>query len=274
MIEYKDVTYSYNEDGMALQGVNLSVQKGEFVAVIGHNGSGKSTMAKLANALYIPTSGTVNVAGMDTSVRENVLKIRQMAGMVFQNPDNQMVTTIVEEDVAFGPENLGVEPQKIRERVDEALAFVNMTKFAGSAPNTLSGGQKQRIAIAGILAMRPDIIILDEPTAMLDPKGRKDVFETVARLNKEEGKTVLFITHFMEEAARADRIVVVSDGQVVLSGTPSEIFEHYDELVELGLDVPFPVRLAHELRAKGVPVQDSITEKEMVAELCRLFSKN
>lgn len=275
MIEYQGVSYAYGEEGeQALSRVEFSVRKGEFIAVIGHNGSGKSTLAKLTNALYTPTEGKVLLEGMDTSVQENVLKIRQKAGMVFQNPDNQMVTTIVEEDVAFGPENLGVEPAEIRRRVDEALSTVRMGKYAGAAPNMLSGGQKQRIAIAGILAMKPDVIILDEPTAMLDPAGRKDVLETVQRLNKEEGMTVLLITHFMEEAALADRIVVVNDGKIAFSGTPSEIFAREEELTVLGLDVPLSVQLMHQLKEAGVPVRDVITDEEIVDELCRLFLRN
>ncbi len=274
MIEYQGVSYAYNEGEKALSGVTLSVKKGEFLAVIGHNGSGKSTLAKLTNALYIPSEGKVILEGMDTSDPDNVLKIRQKAGMVFQNPDNQMVTTIVEEDVAFGPENLGVEPAEIRRRVDAALATVRMGKYAGAAPNMLSGGQKQRIAIAGVLAMKPDVIILDEPTAMLDPAGRRDVLQTVQKLNKEEGMTVLLITHFMEEAALADRIVVVNDGTVAFDGTPAEVFARSEELSALGLDVPLSVQMMHRLKAAGVPVKDVITDEEIVDELCRLFLKN
>ena len=271
MIDYQGVSYAYSGDDAVLRNITDHVKKGEFVAVIGHNGSGKSTLAKLTNALFMPTSGKIFVDGLDTSDKNNLLAVRQKAGMVFQNPDNQMVTTIVEEDVAFGPENLGIDPAEIRRRVDEALSAVRMGKFALSAPNTLSGGQKQRIAIAGILAMLPDVIILDEPTAMLDPAGRKDVFETVRRLNREKGITVLFITHFMEEAASADRVIVISDGEIVMNGPPREVFREEARLKELGLALPMPVWLAHRLKEAGVPVGDCTTDEEIADELCQLY---
>lgn len=274
MIEFNDVKFEYSGGVFALDGISLTVQKGEFVAVIGHNGSGKSTVAKHVNALLIPSSGTVTVEGMRTDDPESTFKIRQRAGMVFQNPDNQLVTTIVEEDVAFGPENLGIPPADIRKRVDGALAATGMTKYALSAPHMLSGGQKQRIAIAGILAMHPQIVVFDEPTAMLDPHGRKEVMDAIIRLNKEEGITVLLITHFMEEAAHADRIVVVNHGKIVIEGGPSSVFERIDELQQIGLDVPFVVRLGVLLRKNGLAVQHAITEEGMVAELCRLLLKN
>jgi energy-coupling factor transport system ATP-binding protein len=271
MIDYQGVTYAYSGDDAVLRNVTDHVKKGEFVAVIGHNGSGKSTLAKLTNALFVPSDGKIFVDGLDTSDKKNTLAVRQKAGMVFQNPDNQMVTTIVEEDVAFGPENLGIDPLEIRKRVDEALSAVRMGKYAQSAPNTLSGGQKQRIAIAGILAMLPDVIILDEPTAMLDPAGRKDVFDTVRRLNRERGITVLFITHFMEEAANADRVLVISDGEIVMNGTPASVFREEARLKELGLALPVPVWLSHRLKEAGLPVNDATTDEEIADELCRLY---
>ena len=274
MIQYDKVEYAYNQGKNVVNGVTLEIKKGEFVAVIGHNGSGKSTLAKLTNALFLPTAGKVLVDGMDSADRANTLAIRQKAGMVFQNPDNQMVTTIVEEDVAFGPENLGIAPEEIRRRVDKALKEVNMTKYAGAAPNMLSGGQKQRIAIAGILAMLPEIIILDEPTAMLDPRGRKDVFDTVKALNEQLGITVVFITHFMEEAARADRVVVMNDGEIALSGTPFEVFSHEEELIKLGLALPEASWLARSLNAAGIPVGEVTSDEEIIDEICRLYLKN
>ena len=274
MIRYDNVQYAYNQGSNVVNGVTFNIKKGEFVAVIGHNGSGKSTLAKLTNALFSPTGGKVFVDGIDSADKNNILPIRQKAGMVFQNPDNQIVTTIVEEDVAFGPENLGIAPAEIRERVDKALEAVRMTKFAGAAPNMLSGGQKQRIAIAGILAMTPEVIILDEPTAMLDPKGRQDVFDTVKTLNKELGMTVVFITHFMDEAARADRVVVMNDGEVALCGTPFEVFSHEKELIDLGLALPDAAWLANRLREEGLPMGEVTTDEEIIDEICRLFLKN
>ncbi len=271
MIDYQGVAYAYSGAEEVLRNVTQHVNKGEFVAVIGHNGSGKSTLAKLTNALFVPTEGKVLVDGLDTSDKSNVLSVRQKAGMVFQNPDNQMVTTIVEEDVAFGPENLGIEPSEIRKRVDSALASVRMGKYALNAPNNLSGGQKQRVAIAGILAMLPEVIILDEPTAMLDPLGRKDVFDTVRSLNKERGITVLFITHFMEEAASADRVLVMSDGEIVMSGAPKEVFKEEEKLNELGLALPLSSWLAHRLKEAGIPVNETTTDEEIADELCRLY---
>lgn len=274
MIEFNDVKFEYNSGVFALDGISMTVAEGEFVAVIGHNGSGKSTIAKHVNALLVPTSGTVTVKGMRTDDPELTFDIRQRAGMVFQNPDNQLVTTIVEEDVAFGPENLGIPSAEIRKRVDGALAATGMSKYAQSAPHMLSGGQKQRIAIAGILAMHPEIVVFDEPTAMLDPHGRKEVLDAIIRLNREEGITVVLITHFMEEAAHADRIVVVNHGKIVVEGEPSSVFERVEELQSIGLDVPFVVRLGAMLREKGIEVDHAITEEGMVAALCRLFLKN
>ncbi|MFO7152565.1 MAG: energy-coupling factor transporter ATPase [Bacillota bacterium] len=267
------VCYQYSRSSqMALKDVNLRIGKGEFVAIIGPNGSGKSTLAKLFNGLFVPTKGRVTVDGLDTRDRENVWKIRQKAGMVFQNPDNQIVATVVEEDVAFGPENLGVPPEEIRRRVDEALEIVELKDYAQKPPHQLSGGQKQRVAIAGILAMRPEYIIMDEPTAMLDPVGRKEVINTVKRLNREEGKTIVLITHFMEEAVQADRIIVMSEGRVLMEGSPREIFSKVDELKAIGLDVPQVTELAHRLKGRGLAVRsDVLTIDEMVECLCPLL---
>ncbi|MGE5484370.1 MAG: energy-coupling factor transporter ATPase [Ignavibacteriales bacterium] len=254
----------------ALEGIDLTVRRGEFVVIIGPNGSGKSTLAKHFNALLLPSRGQVVVNGMDTGNAENLWKIRQTAGMVFQNPDNQIVATLVEEDVAFGPENLGLKPAEIRQRVAGALRTVDMAEYARHAPHTLSGGQKQRVAIAGILAMQPEIIILDEPTAMLDPQGRAEVLGTARRLNKEKGITVVFITHFMREAVEADRVVVMNSGRIVLDGTPREVFSDPAKLRAWGLDVPQIAELAAELRAQGVEVPgDVLTVDDMVDWICR-----
>lgn len=275
IIRVSDVFYEYeNPDDtadMAVKGVSLSVQKGEWLSIIGHNGSGKSTLVKLLNGLFLPKSGTVLVDNMDTRDEERIWDIRQRVGMIFQNPDNQMVATVVEEDVAFGLENMGVAPQEIQRRVNEALKAVNMTEYAASAPHMLSGGQKQRVAIAGVLAMKPDVILMDEPTAMLDPSGRKEVMDTVQRLHEEEGMTVVLITHFMEEALRGDRVIVMEKGRTVLEGKPRQVFAQVERLKQIGLDVPPMTELAHRLRRDGVPVEGApMTVEEMVEELCRL----
>ncbi|WP_313567594.1 energy-coupling factor transporter ATPase [Acetoanaerobium noterae] len=273
IIKIDNLTYEYTDGERvvkAIDEVTLDVHEGEFLVVIGHNGSGKSTLAKHLNAILLPTSGKVYVDGLDTSVLENTFDIRQTAGMVFQNPDNQIVATVVEEDVAFGPENLGIEPKEIRKRVDEALANVGMSEFAKKAPHLLSGGQKQRIAIAGIIAMKPRCIIMDEPTAMLDPRGRKEVMDTVYRLNKEDKITVIHITHFMEEAVNADRVCVMEDGKLIMQGKPREIFKQVDKLKKLGLDVPQMTELAYELRNESIDIEDDIlTVEEMVNRLCQ-----
>lgn len=264
-----DYTNYEEEEITALDGVSLDVEKGEFVVVIGHNGSGKSTLAKHINALIKPNRGVILVKGMDTQDDEMVWDIRQSAGMVFQNPDNQLVATIVEEDVAFGPENLAIPPEEIRLRVNQSLKKVGMEDFADSAPHFLSGGQKQRVAIAGIIAMRPEIIILDEPTAMLDPSGRREVMETIHYLNKEESITIVHITHYMEEAIDADRVIVMEAGKIVLEGPPREIFVKVEELKRLGLDVPQITELAYELRKEGLDIPpDLLTAEEMVKVLC------
>ncbi|NLZ92960.1 MAG: energy-coupling factor transporter ATPase [Firmicutes bacterium] len=263
--------YQKEDEGefWALRDINLSIKRGEFVAVLGPNGSGKSTLAKHFNALLLPTCGELYVNGLNTNDAANHWLIRQSAGMVFQNPDNQIVATTVEEDVAFGPENLGLPAAEIRQRVDEALEIVGMSAYKKHAPHLLSGGQKQRVAIAGVLAMRPQCLILDEPTAMLDPRGRREVLETVARLNKEENITVILITHFMEEAVAADRIIVLENGIIALTGTPQEIFPKVKELQSLGLTAPPVAQLVSELRLAGVDLPPSIlTVDELVGQLC------
>ena len=282
MIEADKVSYDYavfDEDGnetgsvRAVNRVDLLVEKGEFVAVLGHNGSGKSTFAREINALFLPSEGTLKVNGMDTKDEELLWEVRRDAGMVFQNPDNQIIASIVEEDVAFGPENLGFEPAKIRENVDAGLAAVNMEDHRKDSPNKLSGGQKQRIAIAGILAMEPDCIILDEPTAMLDPSGRREVMETIRYLNREKKITIVYITHHMDEARQADRIVVMDHGSVVMSGKPREIFTRVEEMQSLGLDLPQAAELAWRLRKRGIMLRpDVMTMEELKEELCRLKS--
>ncbi|HIV02740.1 MAG TPA: energy-coupling factor transporter ATPase [Candidatus Aphodoplasma excrementigallinarum] len=277
MIKTENLRYNYeNEDDESvvevLKGVDLEIHKGQFVAIVGHNGSGKSTLAKHFNAILLPSGGKVYVEGLDTSDESLLFEIRRRVGMVFQNPDNQIVATIVEEDVAFAPENLGVPPKEIRERVDKALKAVGMYERRLDAPHLLSGGQKQRVAIAGILAMNPKYIILDEPTAMLDPIGRREVIDTVRRLNKEENMTVLLITHYMDEAALADRMIVMRDGQVLLDGTPKEVFVRTEELKSTGLDIPQAAELIHELAAAGLPVKrDAITVDECVEEIMKLL---
>lgn len=274
MIQANHMSHTYEDESgnvvYALDDVSLSIRKGEFVSIIGTNGSGKSTLAKHFNVLLTPTKGTVTVLGMDTKDAHHLWDIRQHVGMVFQNPDNQIVAAVVEEDVAFGPENLGVAPEEIRSRVKEALQSVNMTEYALHSPGLLSGGQKQRIAIAGVLAMKPDCIVLDEPTAMLDPVGRKEVLETVHRLNKEEGITIVYITHFMEEAVTSDRVIVMKNGKLLHEGTPREIFSQVPMLKELGLDVPVAAEVATKLRADGLSLPvDIITEEELGDQLCQ-----
>jgi energy-coupling factor transport system ATP-binding protein len=276
MVECKDLVYKYagseGEPGkIAVDGVNLAVKKGEFLVVLGRNGSGKSTLAKHVNALLLPSGGKMYVDGLDTSDAKDLWNIRNKAGMVFQNPDNQIVATIVEEDVAFGPENLGVEPSEIRRRVDDSLKKVDMFDYRRHAPHLLSGGQKQRIAIAGILAMRPECIVFDEPTAMLDPSGRKEVMRTIKDINKNFGITIILITHFMEEAAQADRIIVMDQGSIILEGTPREIFSQVPVMKRIGLDVPQVTELAYELKNSGIGIDSNILSiDEMVNALCQL----
>ena len=273
IIQTENITFRYTtEEGAAptvLDGVSLSIRRGEFVAVLGHNGSGKSTLAKHFNAILLPTAGKVYVDGMDTCDEDKLLDIRRRVGMVFQNPDNQIVASVVEEDIAFGPENLGVPSAEIRERVDEALAAVGMTEYAQHAPHLLSGGQKQRVAIAGVLAMRPECIVLDEPTAMLDPVGRKEVLDTIRRLNREAGITVVLITHHMDEAAQAGRLIVMHDGHIMADGRPEQVFQNVDGLRSLGLEVPEPVALLYELRQSGVDVPLDALTVDGCAEVLR-----
>lgn len=278
MIRFQNVTYKYTSieddkevERYAVKGINLEVKKGEFLVVLGHNGSGKSTIAKHINALVQPSSGTVMVDGLDTSKEENLWDIRSKAGMVFQNPDNQLVATIVEEDVAFGPENLGIEPKEIRKRVDDSLERVGMSEYKRHAPHLLSGGQKQRVAIAGVLAMKPECIVFDEPTAMLDPSGRKDVMNSIIDLNKNYGITIILITHYMDEAAMGDRIVVVDDGKIIMQGTPKKVFSQVETMKKIGLDVPQVTELAYELRKEGININSEILNiDEMVDALCQL----
>ena len=276
MIEIQNASYAYEDAAAkALNNVSLTINDGEFVAVVGHNGSGKSTLAKHLNALLLPTEGKVLVDGMDTADEADTLSIRQRVGMVFQNPDNQLVTTIVEEDVAFGPENIGVPGNEIRTRVDRALAAVGMEKYAHSAPNMLSGGQKQRIAIAGMLAMQPKVLVLDEATAMLDPKGRRDIIDLVTKLHKENGITVVMITQYMEEAIGADRVAVMSGGELILEGTPKEVFSQDELLHKHRLDVPVMQQLANRLNAHGANLPKSILSvEEMAQAICLSLSKN
>ena len=283
MIETKNLSFIYREEDMesgeikeekVLKDINIEIEKGSFTAVLGHNGSGKSTLAKHFNAILLPSGGKVYIKGMDTADENNIFNIRQSAGMVFQNPDNQMVAALVEDEVAFAPENLGVEPKEIRRRVDECLEIVNMTKYDQSSPSKLSGGQKQRVAIASVLAMNPEILILDEPTAMLDPKGRSEVIKTIKMLNEEKDITVVLITHYMDEAAQADRTVVIDDGEIVLDGTPKEVFKNVEKLKSLGLDVPQVTELAYELRKMGIEISDDVlTVDECFDEIIRILGE-
>lgn len=283
MIRAEKLTFDYerlDEEGRvesqkrAVDHVDLQIESGEFIAILGHNGSGKSTLAKHINAILTPTEGTLWVDGMDTKEEEKLWNIRQNAGMVFQNPDNQIIGTVVEEDVGFGPENLGVPTDEIWKRVEESLQAVGMLKYRHHSPNRLSGGQKQRVAIAGVMAMHPRCIVLDEPTAMLDPNGRKSVIQTAQKLNREEGITILLITHYMEEVIEADHVFVMDNGKVVMQGTPREIFSQVEELKRLRLDVPQATLLAWELKKRGLPLPDGILSiEELVDELCQLKQK-
>ena len=262
----RDEEENIEEVNRAIDGVDVDIKKGDFVAVLGHNGSGKSTLAKHVNGLLLPTDGTVWVGDMDTRDEEHIWDVRKTAGMVFQNPDNQIIGNIVEEDVGFGPENIGVPTEEIWKRVEESLKAVGMTAYRLQSPNKLSGGQKQRVAIAGVMAMKPECIILDEPTAMLDPNGRREVIRTIHELNRAEGITVLLITHYMEEAIEADRIIVMDDGRIVMDGQPREIFSRVKELKSHGLDVPQVTELAWELKEAGMPLTDGILSREELVE--------
>ena len=272
VIKATGLTYAYEDGFDAVRGVDFEVYEGEFLAILGHNGSGKSTLAKLMNALFLPTGGEICVGGIVAKNEDDAFRVREKCGMVFQNPDNQIVATIVEEDVAFGLENLGVPSAEIRRRVDAALKTVGMEEYALSAPHMLSGGQKQRVAIAGVLAMQPEIIVFDEATAMLDPSGRAEVMRVVRELNKTGGVTVIWITHFMEEAAQAERLLVMDEGKIAMQGAPLEVFTRVEEIRALGLDAPEMILLAEELRKRGIPAKDVMTVDEMVVELCRLKS--
>lgn len=285
MIQSNDLTFEYirrDEEGnvesitKALDGVSMEIKKGDFVAILGHNGSGKSTLAKHINAILLPTEGTLYVDGMDTREEAHLWEIRQRAGMVFQNPDNQIIATVVEEDVGFGPENLGVPTEEIWKRVEESLKAVGMYEYRTHSPNKLSGGQKQRVAIAGIMAMKPQCIVLDEPTAMLDPNGRKEVIRTVRELNRREKVTVLLITHYMEEVIHADKVIVMDDGKIVMQGTPREIFSQVEKLKSYRMDVPQITELAYELKKEGMPLPDGIlsVEEFVQAVECAVGSKS
>lgn len=274
IIEVNNISFEYitEEDSFkAIDDLSLNIKEGEFLAIIGHNGSGKSTLSKNLNAILMPTKGNILIDGMDTREEEKLWDIRQTAGMVFQNPDNQIVATVVEEDVAFGPENLGIKPEEIRRRVDESLKSVGIYELRDRQPHLLSGGQKQRVAIAGIIAMKPKCVIFDEATAMLDPSGRKEVMNTIKRLNKEENISVIHITHFMEEAVDADRVIVMEKGRKVLEGTPKQVFSKIDMLKKIGLDVPYMTELSKELNKEGLKIEsDILTVDEMVMQLCQL----
>ena len=280
IIEFQNVSYRYEADDgeeklpLVVNNISLNFKKGDFIAILGHNGSGKSTLAKLSNSILIPESGKVLVNGMDTADEDLSYDIRRTVGVVFQNPDNQIVATIVEEDVAFGPENLGVPPEEIRKRVDSALKAVGMYEYRGHEPHKLSGGQKQRVAIAGIIAMLPECIVLDEPTAMLDPRGRKEVMDTCIKLNREMGMTVVFITHFMEEAVLANRVIVMDDAKIILDGTPKQVFHNSELLKKVGLDVPETAKLANDLRESGAPLpEDILSADEFSDEILKLLRR-
>ena len=273
IIELKNVSYEYSnvdEENVAytaVNGISLNIERGSFTVILGHNGSGKSTLAKMLNGLYKPTKGDVLVDGINTKTEATEIEVKRKVGMVFQNPDNQLISSIVEEDVAFGPENLGLDPKEIRKRVDESLKAVGMYEFKNSTPHHLSGGQKQRIAIAGMIALRPDCLILDEPTAMLDPKGRAEIVDTVMKLNKEKGITVVLITHYMEEAENADRVLVMNDGVIIADGTPKEIFKNVEMLKGVGLDVPQTTELLYALNKNGMAVPTNVLSVEETAQV-------
>ena len=273
IIEIKNVTFEYTDDEggvhAAVKNVSLNIERGSFTVILGHNGSGKSTLAKLLNGLNKPTDGDVIVDGINTKTEETEIEVKRRVGMVFQNPDNQLVASIVEEDVAFGPENLGIAPAEIRQRVDDALKAVGMYEFRKSTPHRLSGGQKQRVAIAGIIAMTPSCLVLDEPTAMLDPKGRSEIINTLVHLNREKGITVILITHYMEEAEKADRVIVMNDGEIINDGTPKEVFKNVKQLKEVGLDVPQTTELLYSLKINGFNIDTNIISiKETAEAIC------
>lgn len=271
IIDSVDVSFSYEDGTSVLKNFNFNIEKGSFTALLGHNGSGKSSFARLLNGILLPDSGVLYVNGIDTKNEETIFEVRKSCGLVFQNPDNQIIASVIEDDVAFAPENLGIEPKEIRKRVDDALKSVDMYEYKDASPSHLSGGQKQRVAIAGIVAMRPEIIVLDEPTAMLDPKGRNEVMKTVKKLNKDYGITVILITHNMEEAVLADKIAVMENGEIILSGTPKEVFSEYEKLMDTGLDVPQITSLSYELKKSGLNIKSNILS---VDEFIDEFLKN
>ena len=267
----QDVSFSYDSNNKVIKNVSLSIEKGEYVAIIGHNGSGKSTLTKLLNGLLVPETGTVTVDGFSSAGdKKSLFEIRKRVGVVFQNPDNQLVASIVEDDVAFGPENLGVPREEIGKRIDFALDFVGMQQFRKRTPTRLSGGQKQRIAIAGVLALMPEILVLDESTAMLDPMGRKEVLDVVKKLNQEQNMTIIAITHYMDEVTKADRVIVLDKGEIKMQGTPEEIFSKQEKLKEMGLEIPLSARIAQSLRDKGVNLSTVLTTEQLTEEVCRL----
>ena len=269
-IEVKNVYYRYPQaEKDALRGVSFSVEKGEYAAIIGHNGSGKSTLARLLNGLLLPTEGEIFVDGISAADKSRLFELRRRVGVVFQNPDNQLVASVVEDDVAFGPENIGLKREEIKERIDFALSAVGMEEYRKAMPSRLSGGQKQRVAIAGVLAIKPDVLVLDESTAMLDPRGRREVTDVVKKLNRENGMTVLAVTHYMDEVCEADRVLVLSDGNVVMQGSPEEIFAREEELKKYELDVPVPAHIASLLQAGGMDVKRAFTKEALGEELCR-----
>lgn len=271
MIKAENLHFSYG-DKEILKGINLQIKEGEFISILGHNGSGKSTFAKMINGILTTQNGKITVDDLDTSNEENLFDIRKLVGMVFQNPDNQIVSAIVEEDVAFAPENLGIEPSEIRKRVDDSLKAVNMYDYRLHAPSQLSGGQKQRVAIAGIIAMRPKYIVLDEPTAMLDPSGRLEVMETIKKLRKDFGITIILITHYMEEAVQSDRVIVMDSGKILLDGKPKDVFSHQDLLKKIGLDVPQVTEVAYQLHSLAIDINSNVlTEDELIQEVVRLL---
>ncbi len=274
LLEVKNVSFSYDKQNNVIKDVSLSIEEGEYVAIIGHNGSGKSTLAKLFNGLIKADKGSVIVDGLDCSDKKQVYEIRKRVGVVFQNPDNQLIASIVEDDIAFGPENLGIKREEIGERIEFALSAVGMEKYRHSSPTRLSGGQKQRIAIAGVLSLKPKILVLDESTAMLDPRGRKEVLGVANRLNKEQKTTVINITHYMDEVVFVDKVIVLSNGEIALFGTPKQIFEQKEKLKELGLEIPLSASIADELISQGITLPNGIlTEQELAEELCALKSK-
>lgn len=271
ILSMQDVSFSYDSNNKVIKNVSLSIEKGEYVAIIGHNGSGKSTLTKLLNGLLVPETGTVTVDGFSSAGdKKSLFEIRKRVGVVFQNPDNQLVASIVEDDVAFGPENLGVPREEIGKRIDFALDFVGMQQFRKRTPTRLSGGQKQRIAIAGVLALMPEILVLDESTAMLDPMGRKEVLDVVKKLNQEQNMTIIAITHYMDEVTKADRVIVLDKGEIKMQGTPEEIFSKQEKLKEMGLEIPLSARIAQSLRDKGVNLSTVLTTEQLTEEVCRL----